>query len=88
MDLTRRKRLWVAVAAMSASGIMSTATLCCPDWIEFLTAIDPDHQDGSFERFIAAGFFVGAVLAANVARSEWRRYRLSAATECRSIGDR
>jgi hypothetical protein len=86
VDLIRRKRLWVALAAASASGVMSIVTICYPDWIEFLTGIDPDHQDGSFEWVIAAAFFAGAVSAANVARGEWQRYQLSAAAS-RNIGD-
>ena len=74
----RRRPFWVVVVAATITGTLALATAIVPDWIELVFGWDPDHHDGSVERWlviwliIAGLFFVTVVLVAAAMR-ECRR---------------
>ena len=73
-----RRPFWVVVGAATITGTLALTTAIVPDWIELVFGWDPDHGDGSVERWlviwlIIAGLcFVTVVLVAAATR-EWRR---------------
>ncbi len=67
--------LEAGLAVVSAAlALLSTVW---PDWIEALFEVEPDGHDGSVEWMIVAGFAVFAVACVGLARSQWRRVRVS-----------
>jgi hypothetical protein len=76
--VSSRRLFWVAVGAATITGTLALTTAMVPDWIELVFGWDPDHGDGSIERWlviwlIVAGLcFVTVVLVAAAMR-EWRR---------------
>ena len=69
---TTRVRFWIEVVAAIVSGLLTLLTLFWQDWIE-VTGWDPDHHDGTVEWLVAGFFAAVTVLAAVLARVEWRR---------------
>jgi hypothetical protein len=69
--LRRRLRVEVVLAVISAA--LCGLTLVFPEWIEALTGLEPDAGSGALEWVIAGAFLVGAVVAAALARRDYRR---------------
>jgi hypothetical protein len=74
-----RLRLLVEVSAAAASLAVFVLTLVRRDWIEVLSGVNPDHHSGTTEWLILGAFLAVAVIAATLARVEWRRMRPVAA---------
>lgn len=65
-------RFWVESAAALVTLSLAVITLVWQNWIELVFRVDPDHGNGSFERWVvvvAAALCVASVL---LARREWR----------------
>jgi hypothetical protein len=79
-----KKRLgpvfWTESILASITAFLAVLTLVWHDWIEALTGWDPDHHNGSFEWELVAVCFVATVLFSALARREWRRAPLKAAS--------
>jgi hypothetical protein len=79
-----RKRLgpvfWIELILASVTAFLAVLTLVWHDWIEALTGWDPDHHNGSFERELVIVCFVATMLFSALARREWRRAPLKAAS--------
>jgi hypothetical protein len=71
----RRLRIEVALAAVSV--FLFVLTLITREWVEFIFRVDPDHGDGSFEWLIFAVTAIVAIVAALLARADWRRLQAS-----------
>jgi hypothetical protein len=69
---TTRARFWIEIVAAVASGSLALLTLFWHDWIE-VTGWDPDGHNGTVEWLVVALLATVAVLAAVMARVEWRR---------------
>lgn len=70
-----RTRFWVEAAVAFAVGFLAVLTLFWRDWIEAISGFDPDQHSGSAEWAIVAGLAALCLVAASVARIEWRRPR-------------
>jgi ABC-type thiamin/hydroxymethylpyrimidine transport system permease subunit len=71
-----RRRLHVEVVLAGISIALGVLTLVFPEWIEELTGLEPDAGSGALEWIIAGVFLVGAVVAAVLARRDYRRLAL------------
>ena len=69
--LRRRLRIEVVLAVIST--VLCILTLVIPQWIEELTGLEPDAGSGALEWVIAGVFLVAAVVAALLARRDYRR---------------
>jgi ABC-type thiamin/hydroxymethylpyrimidine transport system permease subunit len=69
--LRMRLRIEVVLAVISAA--LCVLTLVFPEWIEELTGLEPDAGSGALEWIIAGIFLVAAVVAAVLARRDYRR---------------
>jgi hypothetical protein len=69
---TIRARFWLEIVAAVASGSLAVLTVFWHDWIE-VTGWDPDRHSGAVEWVIVAVLAAVAVIAAVLARVEWRR---------------
>jgi hypothetical protein len=63
----------------SASFVFAVLTLLWRDWIELTFRVDPDHHSGSLEMTIVLVAIAITVVAATLARIEWRRRAAAAA---------
>jgi ABC-type thiamin/hydroxymethylpyrimidine transport system permease subunit len=71
-----RRRLHVEVVLAGISIALGVLTLVFPEWIEELTGLEPDAGSGALEWIVAGIFLVGAVVAAVLARRDYRRLAL------------
>ncbi len=62
-------------------GIVAVVTIAWPTWFEALTGEDPDGGDGSFERWVARGVAVAAVVAVVLVARTGRRQSAAAHIE-------
>jgi ABC-type thiamin/hydroxymethylpyrimidine transport system permease subunit len=69
--LRARVRIEVVLAVISAA--LCALTLVFPEWIEELTGLEPDAGSGALEWLVAGVFLVAAVVAAVLARRDYRR---------------
>jgi ABC-type thiamin/hydroxymethylpyrimidine transport system permease subunit len=69
--LRARVRIEVVLAVISAA--LCVLTLVFPEWIEELTGLEPDAGSGALEWLVAGVFLVAAVVAAVLARRDYRR---------------
>jgi hypothetical protein len=60
------------VLALAALGL-ALITLVWNDWIEIVFRVDPDAGNGSLEKAIVIVLLAAAIVAAWLARTEWRR---------------
>ena len=63
---------------MGVTAAVAAITGLCPDWIERLFRLDPDHHSGSLEWNIAIACIAGAALLAVMVRRNWRESPLAA----------
>ncbi len=73
-----RSGFWIECALGSVTTFLALLTLTWPDWIERVFGYDPDQHSGSLEWTIAALCFSITIMAAVLARREWRRAAQSA----------
>jgi hypothetical protein len=66
-------RFWIELGFASASGLLAIITAIYPNWIESISGLDLDRQDGSLERSIVAGLLAIAAAMFALAAIEWRR---------------
>lgn len=64
-------RIETALAAVAAA--LAAVSGVCPDWIERVFRVGPDHDSGSLEWNIAIACAVGAALIAAMVRRNWRK---------------
>jgi hypothetical protein len=69
--LRARVRIEAVLAVISAA--LCVLTLVFPEWIEELTGLEPDAGSGALEWLVAGVFLVAAVVAAVLARRDYRR---------------
>jgi hypothetical protein len=73
-----RARIEVILAALFAVG--AVATLIWPTWIESLTGLEPDKGTGEAEWWLVGLLGLAALIAAILARRDFRKARLSVGT--------
>jgi hypothetical protein len=73
-----RRRFWVEAGLAVLAALLAALTAIRPDWIEALTATDPDAHSGSLEWAVVAGLVAMCVVLTIVARTEFRRSRPAA----------
>lgn len=66
------RRFWVLAAFAIATCILGLVTLIARDWIETLFGVDPDGGNGLTEWMIVAALFGSTLIAAGLARREWK----------------
>jgi hypothetical protein len=67
-----RARFWIETVLAAVTLVLSVTTLFWAEWIEAF-GFDPDHGDGSAERWIALGLVVLTLVFGVAARLEWRQ---------------
>lgn len=72
-----RLRLWLETGMATITGVLSVITLVARDWIERVFAVEPDGGNGSLEWLIVGALLVATIALILLARSEWRRTRVS-----------
>lgn len=75
-----RARLELVLAVLFA--VAAGATLIWPTWIEGLTGLEPDNGTGESEWWLVVLLGVVAVIAAVLARRDFRAVRPSRADPC------
>ena len=65
-------RVGLETAIALLAGLLGVVTIFWHDWIEALTAWDPDQHSGGAEWLIVAVLLVVAVAMGTVARRHWR----------------
>ncbi len=73
-----RRRFWIEIASASTTSVLALITLIFPDWIEFVSGLDPDQHGGSAEWLIVGGLILITILVLALAATEWRRAPLDA----------
>ena len=68
-----RPRFYVELVLAVAALVLALVTLVWNDWIEIVFKVDPDAGNGSLEKAIVIVLLAAAVIAAWLARTEWRR---------------
>ena len=66
-------RFWMEAASALVTLFLAIITILWQNWIEIVFRVDPDHGNGSFERWIvgvAAALCLASLL---LARREWKR---------------
>ncbi len=74
-----RPRFWVETVMSMSSFVFAMLTLLWKDWIELVFRVDPDQHSGSIEMTIVLSAIAITVIAATLARAEWRRRAVVAA---------
>jgi hypothetical protein len=73
------RRYWAGTVLGVFAGVLAIITPFWPDWIEALSGWDPDQQDGTVEKYIAAGLLAVAIALLAMARVELRRWKTASA---------
>jgi hypothetical protein len=68
-----RSRFYVELILAVAALVLALVTLVWNDWIEIVFKVDPDAGNSSLEKAIVVVLLAAAILAAWLARTEWRR---------------
>ncbi len=64
---------WIETVLAAVLATLAVVTGLCPDWIERVFRIDPDHHSGSIEWNIVMACVFSAALFAALARRNWRK---------------
>lgn len=74
-------RFWVEAASALATLSLAVITIVWQNWIELVFRVDPDHGNGSFERWVVGVAAALCLTSLLLARREWQRagLRLAAA---------
>jgi len=74
-------RFWGEAAAALATLSLAVITIVWQNWIELVFRADPDHGNGSFERWVVGVAAALCLTSLLLARRQWRRtgLRLAAA---------
>jgi hypothetical protein len=67
-------RISLETAIALFAGILGILTVFWHDWIERLTAMDPDQHSGAFEWLIVVVLLGSAAVLGAIARRDWRVY--------------
>ena len=78
MELSTRVKGRLLNAVTILVGIVCVVTVVWPTWFETLTGEDPDGGDGSFERWVARGSAIVALVAVAALVRSGRRRRSTA----------
>jgi hypothetical protein len=68
---------WLELTLASVTAFLAVLTLVWHDWIEGVFGFDPDHHNGSFEWELVVVCCVVSLVAAYLARREWRSAALA-----------
>lgn len=71
---------WIESVLATFTALLAIFTLVWRDWIEAVFGFDPDHHNGSFEWTLVFVCCLVTVLFSALARHEWRRAYLKAAS--------
>jgi hypothetical protein len=71
---------YVEIFVAVALGVISAVTLVWPDWIELVFGADPDGGNGGAEWGVVLGFAAAALIVGLLARRDFRRAALDAAS--------
>jgi hypothetical protein len=71
--MTPRVRIWIESVLAVLIGGLGILTIFWSDWIEGILGWDPDHGNGSVERYIVIGLIVIGVAFFSISRIEVRR---------------
>jgi hypothetical protein len=68
-------RFLAAAASTLATLVLAVVTLVWQNWIEIVFRVDPDHGNGSFERWVVGVAAVLCLTSLLLASREWKRAR-------------
>jgi hypothetical protein len=71
---------WIESVLASSTAFLTILTLVWRDWIEAVFGFDPDRHNGSLEWTLVVACGLVTVLFSALARREWRRAPLKAAS--------
>jgi hypothetical protein len=66
-------RFWFAAALALVTMFLAIITTLWQNWIEIVFRVDPDHGNGSFERWVVGVAAVLCLASLLLARREWKR---------------
>lgn len=66
-------RLWMEAGLAAVTLLLAVITTLWQNWIEIVFHVDPDHGNGSFERWVVGVAAVVCVASVLLAGREWRR---------------
>lgn len=66
-------RFWIPAALAGVTLFLAIITLLWQNWIEIVFRVDPDHGNGSFERWLVGVAAVLCLASLLLARKEWKR---------------
>ncbi len=72
-----RRLLLTEIGLATATGLLAIVTLISGEWIEIVFGVDPDHGSGAVEWLIVVALAAATLILGLLARSEWRRPRVS-----------
>ena len=81
MNKTRHRSprlLQAEIGLATATGFLTIVTLISREWIEIVFGVDLDQGSGAVEWFVVGVLALATLIFGLMARSEWRRPRLSA----------
>jgi hypothetical protein len=65
-------RFWMAAALAMVTMFLAIITILWQNWIEIVFRVDPDHGNGSFERWVVGVAAVLCLASLLLARREWK----------------
>lgn len=68
-----RSRFWIESALAALATVAAILALAWPDWVERVSGLNPDQNNGSYESMLVAVLGVAAMMSAGLATREWRK---------------